>query len=604
TNKYGFQHNANGSNPAEIEITESTTVNIDLADDGIRIEGTGNNTILNQGTLTIEDSNSDGIDIVTGSFTNEGSLTITDANTNGIYVKAGGTFNNNGGDITVDNPGLTTTNGVRNDGTFGNNSGSLMIDNANNDGIEANASTTNDATITITSTGNNTNNGIYIGSTFMNTGMISISGVDNYGIQVDGGSLTNNSVGTIESNATGSGSARHGLYVADGTCTNNGDFTATVTDASARAVRTSLTGTLSNNAVFTATGGNTGQRVRIEGTLENTVGAKLAIGDGRINMQDGAAAFVNNGLMVSSYTSAHILVGGAGAPLETATNNAIFIANTSNFASGNAGTFSDSGHEASALISIDAGGACSATIANASYSWDAPGEAFSGVSSGSGVLNFPAMSVENTTLALQTSIQGELIEVEVTNICAAAIILPVDWLDISAEAQSKSIMLKWQTATETNNDFMAIEHSTDGVNFKEIGRVNGAGNSTSTQSYAWEDRTPIIGTNYYRVRQVDFDGTTDYSPLVSAVFQKTTSGEVVIYPTVVTSGQVPSIRFSSPVDARTTISIFDNSGRLYHEQIFETREDALNIGHLPPGNYWCQILLEDEYFTQRLIITD
>ena len=602
TNKYGFQHNANGSNPAVIEIAPSTTVNIDLADDGIRIEGTANNSIFNQGTLTIEDSSSDGIDIVTGSFTNAGTLTITDANTNGIYVKSGGTFTNSGGSVTIENPGTTTNNGVRNDGTFGNDSGTLTIDNANTDGIEANAGMTNGGTIEVTSSANNTNNGIYIASTFSNTGMINISGVDNYGIHVDGGSLTND--GTVESSSSGSGSARHGLYVEDGSCTNNNTFTASVTNSNARAARTGPTGTITNNAQFTASGGNTGQRIRIEGTLENSNGAKLDLSDGRISMQDGATTFTNNGLVMTSSGGAPVYFGGSGAPLEVAVNNAFFKAGGSNFTSGSAGSATDNGFEATATETISAGGACSATIANASYEWSASGEAFTGTSSGVGVLAFPLMSVENDNVTLEATIFGETITVQVEDICAAAVILPVEWLGIQAIPQSKSVLLKWQTATETNNDFMAIEHSSDGSSFQEIGRVQGVGNSTTSQSYQWEDFKPVVGTNYYRLRQVDFDGTTDYSPIVSAEFKQGQDEDVFeIYPTVLQRGQAVNVQLNTAPSTDFELAIYDGNGRLVLQQSVQDQVFELDLSSLISGSYWMSVRYQDSVQSERFVIT-
>lgn len=602
TNKYGFQHNANGTNPAEIEIAPSTTVNIDLADDGIRIEGTANNTILNQGTLTIEDSSSDGIDIVTGSFTNEGTLTITDANSNGIYVKSGGAFTNSGGDITVENPGLTTNNGVRNDGSFGNNSGTLTINNPNTDGIEANAAMTNGGSIEITSSANNANNGIYIASTFMNTGMIDISGVDNYGIQVDGGSLTND--GTIESSSSGSGSARHGLYVTDGSCTNNSMFTASVTNSSARAARTGPTGTLTNNGQFTASGGNTGQRIRVEGTLENSNGAKLDLSDGRISMQDGATTFTNNGLVMTSSGGAPVFFGGSGAPLESAVNNAFYKAGGSNFTSGSAGTGTDNGFEATATEVISAGGGCSATIASASYEWSASGEAFTGTSTVAGLLAFPVMSVENDNVTLEATIFGETIVTQVTDICAAAVILPVEWLGIDAIPQAKSVLLKWQTATETNNDFMAIEHSSDGSSFREIGRVQGVGNSTTPQSYQWEDFSPQQGINYYRLRQVDFDGTTDYSPIVSAEFKQSQGGDVFeIYPTSLTRGQTLNIRLNEVPSTALELVIYDGNGRLLMQGVTQDQALELDLSTFTSGIYWMSVRYQDTIQTERFVIT-
>ena len=68
-------------------------------------------------------------------------------------------------------------------------------------------------------------------------------------------------------------------------------------------------------------------------------------------------------------------------------------------------------------------------------------------------------------------------------------------------------VLKWQTASETNNQHFVIEQAFDGIDFKEIGRVEGAGTSTSRNSYEFIHDAPAMGNNYYRLVQVDFDGS-------------------------------------------------------------------------------------------------
>lgn len=75
--------------------------------------------------------------------------------------------------------------------------------------------------------------------------------------------------------------------------------------------------------------------------------------------------------------------------------------------------------------------------------------------------------------------------------------------------QSSSVTATWATATEVNSSYFSLQRSTNGKDFTEIGRVVAAGNSTSKLEYSFVDNQPIIGRSYYRLQEVDIDGTVE-----------------------------------------------------------------------------------------------
>lgn len=85
--------------------------------------------------------------------------------------------------------------------------------------------------------------------------------------------------------------------------------------------------------------------------------------------------------------------------------------------------------------------------------------------------------------------------------------LPISLLFFTGEERNGSAELKWSTATETGNDYFTISRSKDGDVWEEVGRVSGAGTSTSRRDYSFTDAWPHKGVNYYRLSQTDFDGT-------------------------------------------------------------------------------------------------
>ena len=103
--------------------------------------------------------------------------------------------------------------------------------------------------------------------------------------------------------------------------------------------------------------------------------------------------------------------------------------------------------------------------------------------------------------------------------------LPIEFnLFKAIETQPKGVQLIWQTTSETNNKGFHIERSFDGVVWYEMGFVSGAGIRTGLNEYSYFDQSPNEGDNYYRLRQEDFDGATDYSSIISINIQKDVSG--------------------------------------------------------------------------------
>jgi hypothetical protein len=94
-------------------------------------------------------------------------------------------------------------------------------------------------------------------------------------------------------------------------------------------------------------------------------------------------------------------------------------------------------------------------------------------------------------------------------------VLPITLVSFTAKEVSKGCQLNWVTASEINNEYFLVEKSVDGKNFSEAGKVSGAGNSTSTLYYSLLDEYPYSGVSYYRLKQVDYDGTFAYSDVVA-----------------------------------------------------------------------------------------
>ncbi len=177
--------------------------------------------------------------------------------------------------------------------------------------------------------------------------------------------------------------------------------------------------------------------------------------------------------------------------------------------------------------------------------------------------------------------------------------LPIELISfIVRPFQNKSI-ISWQTASETNNSHFSIEKSADGKSFREIAQMPGHGTSYETHHYEYTDESPYPGLNYYRFKQVDFDGRYSYSPVVSVEFQS--KGKMGIYPNPF--GDKITLAFSEETALDRQASLFDQTGRLLQtmEISADELERELKMESLLPGAYILKVQSGQNVEMHRLV---
>ena len=162
--------------------------------------------------------------------------------------------------------------------------------------------------------------------------------------------------------------------------------------------------------------------------------------------------------------------------------------------------------------------------------------------------------------------------------------LPVELASFDVElVGNKRVVLNWVSLSETDNDFFEIQKSVDGQSFETIDIVDGQGTSTTTKEYFYFDEKPMLGINYYRLKQVDFDGQSEYSEIRSIHFENQIEG-ITVYPNPVNKGDDFSI---SNVDETMFLTIFDKNGRLILTR--NLKNNVISTNELPEGFYFFQI---------------
>lgn len=161
--------------------------------------------------------------------------------------------------------------------------------------------------------------------------------------------------------------------------------------------------------------------------------------------------------------------------------------------------------------------------------------------------------------------------------------LPVTLQRFEAERRGNIVQLYWQTATENANAFFAVERSVNGVGYTEIGRVTGAGYADTPRSYDFTDSEPAAGINYYRLRQIDFDGAFSFSPVRTVLIPKT--DHPGIFPSPAADRLHVQVDRAGAQDAPWYI--YDTAGRLLRSGVLPSgaREVEIDVNSLAPGHY-------------------
>jgi hypothetical protein len=136
--------------------------------------------------------------------------------------------------------------------------------------------------------------------------------------------------------------------------------------------------------------------------------------------------------------------------------------------------------------------------------------------------------------------------------------------------------LEWVTASEVNNELFVVERSTDGINFVEIGTRPGNGTTSESHTYNLTDYTPVEGYNYYRLKQIDFDGSYEYSPTIVIEVKSSTLESVIamLYPNP--AKEIINIQLQASHRTEFDLTVIDLTGRVVHYDVISA-EKGLNV---------------------------
>lgn len=175
--------------------------------------------------------------------------------------------------------------------------------------------------------------------------------------------------------------------------------------------------------------------------------------------------------------------------------------------------------------------------------------------------------------------------------------LPIELLYFKGNLQeNKEVFLDWVTTTEINNKGFEVQKRTDDGNWQIIGWVDGFGNTTDAKRYDFLDKNPFLGINYYRLKQIDFDASFEYSEVI-AIEVKNIKIDFEIFPNP-TEGE---LNFSESISGKLTVR--NTLGQVVYQNQTETIQ-YLDLSFLPVGSYYLEHLdLQSNGQTTKFIIS-
>jgi len=185
--------------------------------------------------------------------------------------------------------------------------------------------------------------------------------------------------------------------------------------------------------------------------------------------------------------------------------------------------------------------------------------------------------------------------------------LPVSMTRFEGISRGGAVELSWATASEINNDRFEVERSTDAKGYTMIGQVKGGGNSNVSIDYSFADASAPRGTVYYRLRQVDLDGSHEYSKVIAvshsggAAYGETSMS---LFPNPTADGRV-TIKFAG-AQGGLSVKLTDLSGKVLHSQGVAAGSSLVGMDlsqlNLNKGVYLITVSGDGQSQTQRLVV--
>jgi len=183
--------------------------------------------------------------------------------------------------------------------------------------------------------------------------------------------------------------------------------------------------------------------------------------------------------------------------------------------------------------------------------------------------------------------------------------LPVNLLSFNGKCEDNTIVLNWKTATEINNNYFSVEHSTDGIFFNTIGSVKGNGNSNIIIPYSFSFKKSNNDINYFRLKQVDYNRIYSFSNIIAIDCNNFSNENSLL--SIRQNSESIDISFHSETPCYIYFNIYDICGKLISIKHISSESGfntfTFNTSSFSPGIYFFAASSEKIFFTSKFLIS-
>lgn len=178
--------------------------------------------------------------------------------------------------------------------------------------------------------------------------------------------------------------------------------------------------------------------------------------------------------------------------------------------------------------------------------------------------------------------------------------LPIKLIYFEGISEENHILLEWTSATEENFDFYTVQKSINGLEFEDLGKVEGLGGIDRKYEYRFVDEVPVPGINYYRLKAVDLDGTIEYHDIIGVNYE----GEVIdgfkMYPNPSNDGFI-TIKSIDGME-KGIVEIYDNYGLMILREEINTLAKTIQVPQSVKGTVIVRLRTNNSVVSQRLVL--
>jgi len=180
--------------------------------------------------------------------------------------------------------------------------------------------------------------------------------------------------------------------------------------------------------------------------------------------------------------------------------------------------------------------------------------------------------------------------------------LPVTWLGFVGEVMTEGNMLNWQTTNEINNHHFVVERSNNNLDFTDLGMVEADMKNITTHTYSFNDKEPLFGNQYYRLRQVDIDGNISYSKTIE-LYRSIDQYTILLFPNPIK--EILHFNLLSASNEEVSWALVNEMGITAKKGFFTTNigkniQDIL-LDDITSGAYVFRVNIGGKLYTQKLI---